>query len=103
MGYSFVTVVTLTADCSKSSGLYRTTTKPYNLTPTMPKAYGNRGVAYYSLGQYQRAIQDYDEAIRLKPTAVRYTNRGVAYRLLGQYAKADADKAKACSLDSQYC
>ena len=32
-----------------------------------------------------------------------YHSRGIAYRKLGQDAKADADKAKACSLDKQYC
>src|SRR5262245_6466774 len=30
-------------------------------------AYHNRGVAYAALGQHERAIQDYDQAIRLNP------------------------------------
>ena len=33
--------------------------------------------AYNNLGQYERAIQDYDEAIRLNPqVAMLYYNRG---------------------------
>ena len=43
-------------------------------------AYYNRGIAYYSLGQYELAIADYDEAIRLDPQyAEAYCNRGTAY------------------------
>ena len=30
-------------------------------------AYNNRGETYGQLGEYKRAIQDYDEAIRLNP------------------------------------
>ena len=36
-------------------------------SPIMQSAYYNRGNAKYSLGLYEEAIQDYDEAIRLKP------------------------------------
>ena len=73
------------------------------LDPDNADVYYNRGVANRNLGQHQRAIQDYDQAIRLKPTAWLYNNRGYAYYNLGQDEKADADKAKACSLDSQWC
>ena len=68
-------------------------------------SYFNRGLAYYyCLGQYQRAIQAYDKAIQLDPDdAKAYNNRGFAYHNLSQEAEAYADKAKACSLDSQYC
>jgi tetratricopeptide (TPR) repeat protein len=30
-------------------------------------AFGNRGVAYANLGDHQKAINDYDQAIALKP------------------------------------
>ena len=68
-------------------------------------AYNNRGLAYDKLGQYQRAIQDYDKAIQIggKNDADSYYNRSLAYDALGQDAEANADKAKACSLDSEYC
>ena len=66
--------------------------------------YNWRGYAYYNLGQYEMAIGDYNEAIRLSGKyTTAYFNRSWAYRRLGKYAEADADKAKACSLDSQYC
>ena len=67
-------------------------------------AYNNRGIAYYVLGQYKRAIEDFDVAIQLnRGYANAYDWRGSAYFKLGQYANADADEAKACSLDSKYC
>ena len=70
----------------------------------MPWPTVGRGVAYDELGQYLRAIEDYDKAIKLDPDfGVAYKSRGLAYRKLGQDAKADADKAKACSSDSQWC
>ena len=64
----------------------------------------DRGYNYVQLGQYERAIQDYDKAIQLDPNeASAYYLRGVAYGQLGEHVEASADKAKACSLDSQYC
>ena len=45
-----------------------------------------------SFGQYQRAIEDYNEAIRLKPNnAIAYANRCGAYCGLGQYQRAIED------------
>ena len=59
------------------------------------------------LGEYQNAIDDYTKAIRLTPdsasAAATHVFRGAAYSMLGQYAAAEADKAEACSLDSEYC
>ena len=37
------------------------------LDPKYPKAYYNRGIAYDSKGEHDRAIADYGEAIRLEP------------------------------------
>ncbi len=43
-------------------------------------AYNNRGLAYNAKGEHDRAIQDYDEALKLDPDkASTYNNRGVAY------------------------
>jgi protein O-mannosyl-transferase len=62
-----------------------------------------RGKAYYVLGQYQRAIADCDEAIRLKPDfAAAYFSRGVAYDNLGQYQSAIADYSETIRLKPDY-
>ena len=59
----------------------------------------NRGNAYRKKGQLDRAIQDYGQAIRLKPdfTAALY-NRGFAYEQLGDKGKALRDYKKAYAL-----
>ena len=47
----------------------------------LASAFYNRGLAYYAKGQHDRAIQDYDQAIKLKPSyADAFNNRGVAYK-----------------------
>jgi tetratricopeptide (TPR) repeat protein len=48
------------------------------------------------LKQYDKAIADYTEAVRLKPDyAGAYDNRAFAYEKLGQIEKAKEDRAKA--------
>ena len=56
------------------------------------------------MGEYQPAIEDYDQAIELDPDyADTYDSRGWAHYYLGLETEADADFAKACSLDIQHC
>ena len=46
----------------------------------------NRGFAYQSKGDYDRAIADLNEAIRLDPKlALAYNRRGLAYHHMGDY------------------
>lgn len=43
------------------------------------------GTAYADKGDYDHAIADFDQAIRLKPDlAVAYNHRGLAYKLKGE-------------------
>ena len=61
--------------------------------------YGYRGIAYIKLGQYQRAIEDYNAAIRLKPDyAEAYNSRGIAYLKQGNKEMGCRDAQKACSM-----
>ena len=63
-------------------------------------AYNNRGIAYSNKGQYDRAIQDYDQALRLNPSdADAYHNRGNAYANKGQYDRAIQDYDQAIRLN----
>ena len=51
-------------------------------------------------GDYERAIADFDQSIRLKPDwAVAYDNRGLAYALKGDYDRAIADFTQAIKLE----
>lgn len=63
--------------------------------------YNGRGKAYSALGQYERAIQDFDKAITY-PEVKYYVNRGKAYSALGQYKRAIQDYNKAIKLNKHY-
>ena len=52
-------------------------------------AFNNRGIAYFSRGEFDRAVRDFDEAIAAKPNnPVLYHNRGMAL-----YNKGDNEGA----------
>jgi lipoprotein NlpI len=59
-------------------------------------AYTNRGIAYSAKGQLDRAIQDFDQAIKLDANnVIAYYNRGIAHSAKGQFdcAIQDYDEA----------
>ena len=65
--------------------------------------YVNRALAYYDLGQHQRAIQDFDQTIRINPyLSEAYNNRGIAYCDLGQQKRAIQDYDHAIKLNPNY-
>jgi tetratricopeptide (TPR) repeat protein len=67
-------------------------------------AYSNRSNAYAEKGEYDRAIADFDKAIKLKPKdAKAYSNRGNAYREKGDKERAIADYDKAIKLNPRHC
>src|SRR5262249_29672215 len=52
----------------------------------LPIAYNNRGNAYVAKKDYDRAIEDFDQSIKLNQTYTKaFNNRGVAYLRKGQY------------------
>jgi lipoprotein NlpI len=72
-------------------------------TPIGGKAYGNRGIGYDLKGDHDRAIEDYNEAIKIDPEdAFPYNNRGNAYRGKGEYDRAITDYNKAIELDPKF-
>jgi Flp pilus assembly protein TadD len=72
--------------------------------------FNNRGVAYSELGDYDRAIQDYEQALSLRPgdaTATKnlrigYARRGTANANLGDKTQALADYTKAIELEPDH-
>jgi tetratricopeptide (TPR) repeat protein len=66
-------------------------------------AYNNRGNAYMAKGEYDRAVQDYDQSITLNPNYARaFNNRGVAYQKKGEYDRAIKDFDESIKLDPNY-
>jgi tetratricopeptide (TPR) repeat protein len=60
--------------------------------PTFVYAYYQRGNAYRRMGEFGRALNDYDQAIQLDPDlAYLYQARGLARCWLGDKADAFAD------------
>ena len=65
----------------------------------LAQAFTNRGLAYKRKGLWDKAIADYDEAIRLKPDlAETFINRGTAYYYKGQFDRAIRDYDEAIRL-----
>ncbi len=74
--------------------------KNYNSVAAKVAAYANRGNAYEKKGEYDRAIADYDQALRLDPKhANAYNGRGDAYNTKGEYDRAIADYDQALRLN----
>ncbi|MDD2923302.1 MAG: tetratricopeptide repeat protein, partial [Anaerolineales bacterium] len=85
-----------------SSGL-RITNALLTFFPGSPTIIGQRGYAYIELGEYDKAIADYTEVIRIDPKAAyAYSQRAVAYRDLGEYDKSVANYTEAIRLDPEY-
>jgi tetratricopeptide (TPR) repeat protein len=74
-------------------------TYPRNSTP-----YGNLGVISSTLGNYEKALSEYSESLRLNPNNVdNYLNLGGSYMLLNRLDEADAvyKQAEARKLESE--
>jgi Tfp pilus assembly protein PilF len=66
----------------------------------MAKAYRDRGIAYLSLGEDNKALADFSVALRFDPKDARaYWNRGIVYRKKHLDREAEADFRKARQLD----
>jgi len=61
--------------------------------------YNNRGLTYLKMGNYQRAIEDFNHALKLNPSdGLIYNNRGVAYHGINDFQRAYADLIRAQNL-----
>ena len=69
----------------------------------LARAFHNRANAYSDKGDKDRAIADYNEAIRLDPKDARaFNNRGTAYSDKGDNDRAIADYNETIRLDPKY-
>jgi CHAT domain-containing protein/tetratricopeptide (TPR) repeat protein len=62
--------------------------------------FNNRGISYALAGDREKALADFDEAIRTDPASVNaYSNRGIIYGEKGEVDRAIADFTTAIGLD----
>ncbi|BDI16094.1 hypothetical protein ANSO36C_18960 [Nostoc cf. commune SO-36] len=66
------------------------------------KTFYQKGVNKYNTGNYEGAIQDFNQSIELDPqNALAYNRRGDAYYRLGDYEQAQADSSQAILLNPE--
>ncbi len=62
--------------------------------------YNHRGLVYFTLSEYNKAINDFTTAIKMAPRDTRvYTNRGLTYRMLKKYDESLKDFNKSLELN----
>ncbi len=62
--------------------------------------YNHRGMAYFAMGQHQRALKNFSSAINYDAESERgYANRGLCYRVLKCYEKALQDFNQALTIN----
>ena len=82
-------------------GCTRLIEDPGETTANRALALYKRGLGYITRGETDRAIADYDEAIKLTPgNGLTFNERGIAYRAKGDFDRAIADFDQAITLDS---
>ena len=65
--------------------------------------YNERGVLYADMGDYPKAMENFDRAIKLNPNYSRgYYNRGKIYGLQGDHARAILEYSEAIKLNPKY-
>jgi protein O-mannosyl-transferase len=64
-------------------------------------AYAGRGLAHMRNGSYESAIDDYSQAIYVKPDAENHERRAIAYAKLGRIGEAIQDFTSAIAMDPQ--
>ncbi len=70
--------------------------------PSFVEAYNYRFIAYMQLKNYQLALLDANEVVRLQGIAASYCNRGSVYLALRDYNKAISDFSKGMQLDNKF-
>lgn len=69
------------------------------LRPGKADIYVHRGLIHNEKGDYIKAIEDFDKAISLSPSALVYNNRGISNKALGRFDRALEDLHAALDMD----
>jgi tetratricopeptide (TPR) repeat protein len=77
--------------------------KQIHTSQSMALAYNNRGIARAGKGDYELAVQDFGQSIKLDPTfAKAFNNRGIAYQKKGDHDRALSDFNTAIGISHDY-
>jgi tetratricopeptide (TPR) repeat protein len=69
---------------------------------TLARYYNNRGVAFANKHNYDRAVEDYSQAVKINPRNITaFHNRGLSYHQKGDDKHAVEDYTRAIGLDSK--
>ena len=72
-------------------------------SPGKVRAYNERGVAFTRIGNYEKALNDFDKSISLNPGyALAYYNRAYAYKSLGDLDSAIREYNSAIEINPKY-
>jgi len=70
-------------------------------SPNKARPFANRGTVYDEMGQQDKAIADYTQALKIDSNyALAYSNRGLIYGSRGDYDPAIIDFSRALKIDS---
>jgi tetratricopeptide (TPR) repeat protein len=94
--YSYVT-----GELEQASQVFELWAKSYPLDSVPP---GNLGDLYSQLGQYEKAVAEAQDAVRLEPSIVEYSNLSEDYLALGRIddARKAIEQARARNMDGDF-
>ncbi len=65
--------------------------------------YNHRGMAFFALADYPRAIRDFSKAVLYDPESCRnHANRGLTYRVMKKFDRSIGDYDKVLQLDPSH-
>lgn len=98
-----VTCLLVLAGCAADGQRPAGTAAGGSSTSELATFYHNRGLAMATAQDYDRAIADFGEALRIDPSySPAYNDRGVAYRRKGDFDRAIQDYNEALRLNPKY-
>ncbi len=73
------------------------------IDPGFAQAYLGRATVFERLRDYERALNDYNDALQINPSSITArNNRGIVLTIMGDYATAGADFDRALSVNADY-
>lgn len=99
---SFYSIVTIKAN-SYWKNEFTLWKRAVDISPSSPRSHDNMGLAYMGMGDYDRAISEFEHTLRLNPLYfLAYYNAGVAYQLQKRFDMAIVNYEKCVKLNPDF-